>query len=154
MHTYTWMFNPLMATNAYMFVCRYVHTNICTYVCMTKTRLLSIRKSIACATASWLTTTSMYIYRQSQVRKPRGSEVKWAECSFIIGMGHRVFSLTLDSLVDLWGDIQSADDLVSQTSMVRILHLALQTSYYRLALSNWTIDNYNSIKQWTYCEFI
>ena len=152
MHTYTWMFNPLMATNAYMFVCRYVHTNICIRTYDEKLSPVDPTSDCLCH----MINNKKHVYRQSQVRKPRGSEVKWAECSFIIGTGYRVFNFTLDSLVDLWGDIQSADDLVSQTSMVRILHLALQTpwSYYRLALSNWTIDNYDSLKQWTYCEFI
>ena len=28
-----------------------------------------------------------HVYRQSQVRKPNNSEVKWAECSLIIGTG-------------------------------------------------------------------
>ena len=45
------------------------------------TCLLSIRKSLACARASKLTTTNMY--RQSQVRMPNGSEVRWAECLLI-----------------------------------------------------------------------
>ena len=31
-----------------------------------------------------------YVYRQSQVRMPNGSGVKWAECSLIIGTGCRV----------------------------------------------------------------
>ena len=50
--------------------------------------------------------------RQSQVRKPNGSEVKWAECSLIIGTGCwvQVFSLILDSSFGLWVGIQSAGD--------------------------------------------
>ena len=41
-----------------------------------------------------------------------GSEVKWAECSLIIGTGRwvQVFSLILDSSVGLWVGIQSAGD--------------------------------------------
>ena len=54
---------------------------------------------------------------QSQVRKPIGSGVEWAECSLIIGTGCRgqVFSLILDSSVGLSVRIQSAGDLVSET---------------------------------------
>ena len=58
----------------------------------------------------------MYVYECmyvcSQVRKPNGSEVKWAECSLIIGTGCwvQVFSLILDSSVGLWVGIQSAGD--------------------------------------------
>ena len=52
------------------------------------------------------------VYRQSQVRKPNGSEVKWAECSLIIGTGCwvQVFSLILDSTVGLWVGIQFAGE--------------------------------------------
>ena len=56
------------------------------------TCLLLIRKSLACARASKLTKTNnnKHVYRQSQVRKPTGSEVEWAECLLIIGTGCRV----------------------------------------------------------------
>ena len=55
-----------------------------------------------------------HVYRQSQVQKPIGIEVKWAECSLITGMGCwiQVFSLILDSSVALWVGIQSAGKLV------------------------------------------
>ena len=46
------------------------------------------------------------VNRQSQVRKPTGCDVKWAECSLIMGTGYRVstfFSLIFYSSVDLWG---------------------------------------------------
>ena len=51
------------------------------------------------------------------MRKSTDSGVKWAECSLIIGTGCRVqvFSLILDSSVDLSATIQSAGDLVSGT---------------------------------------
>ena len=47
--------------------------------------------------------------------KSTDSGVKWAECSLIIGTGCRVqvFSLILDSSVDLSASIQSAGDFVS-----------------------------------------
>ena len=67
-----------------------------------------------------------HVFRQSQVRKPAGSEVKWVECSLIIGTGCQVqvFSLILDNSVSLWAGIQSVGDLVPETSQVRILHSA------------------------------
>ena len=57
--------------------------------------------------------------------KPNGREVKWAECSLIIGMGYwvQVFSLILNSSVCLSAGIQSAKDSVPKT-LVRILHSA------------------------------
>ena len=58
-----------------------------------------------------------HVYCQSQVRKPTGSGVKWAECLLIIGMGCQVqvFSLIIDSSVGLSVGIQSAGDFVSET---------------------------------------
>ena len=58
-----------------------------------------------------------YVYRQSQVRMPIGSGVRWAECLLIIGTGCRVqvFSLILDSSVGLSAGIQSAEDWVSES---------------------------------------
>ena len=54
----------------------------------------------------------MYVCMQSQVRKPTGSEVEWAECLLIIGTGCRVqvSSLILDSSVGLSAGIQSAGE--------------------------------------------
>ena len=49
-----------------------------------------------------------HVYRQSQVRKPFGSEVKWAECSFITSCCDQVACLILDSPVGMWVGIQSA----------------------------------------------
>ena len=70
--------------------------------------------------------SNKHIYRQSQVRKPVDSEVKWAECSFIIGTGcwAQLLWRILDNSPGLWVDIQSAGDLVSQTSQLRILRSA------------------------------
>ena len=52
------------------------------------------------------------VKRKSQVRKPIGSEVEWAECLLIIGTGCRVqvFNLILDSSVGLSAGIQSAGE--------------------------------------------
>ena len=70
-------------------------------------------------------TNNKHVYRQSQVRKPNGSGVEWAECSLIIGMGCwvQVFTLILDSSVGLSAGIQSAGDSVPKT-LVQILHSA------------------------------
>ena len=64
-----------------------------------------------------------YVFRQSQVRMPNGSGVRWAEFLLIIGTGCRVqvFCLILDSSVGLSAGIQSAEDWVSETLWVRIL---------------------------------
>ena len=51
--------------------------------------VLSIWISLACARASKLTTTNMYIAR-ARCRKSTDCEVKWAECSLIRGTGCRV----------------------------------------------------------------
>ena len=66
----------------------------------------------ACLCKSIEINNNKHVYRQSQVRKPTGSEVEWAECLLIIGTGCRVqvFSLTLDSSVGLSASIQSAGE--------------------------------------------
>ena len=46
--------------------------------------------NIACLCQSIEINNNKYVYRQSQVRKPTGSGVGWAECSLIIGTGCRV----------------------------------------------------------------
>ena len=58
------------------------------------------------------TLSYVYVYRQSQVRKPTGSEVEWAECLLIIGTGCRVqvFNLILNSSVGLSAGIQSGSE--------------------------------------------
>ena len=78
---------------------------------------------IACLCQSIEINNNKYVYRQSQVRMPNGSGVRWAECLLIIGTGCRVqvFSLILDSSVGLSAGIQSAEDWVSETPWVRIL---------------------------------
>ena len=58
--------------------------------------LLSIRKSLACVCVCVCIeiNNNKHVYRQSQVRKPPGSGVEWAECSMIIGtVCQRAFSL-------------------------------------------------------------
>ena len=75
---------------------------------------------IACLCQSIEINNNKYVYRQSQVRMPNGSGVRWAECLLIIGTGCRVqvfFSLTLDSSVGLSAGIQSAGDWVSETPL-------------------------------------
>ena len=65
---------------------------------------------------------------QSQVRKPTGRGVEWAECLLIMWMGNwvQVFSLILNSSVRLAAGIQSAGpvDIWFQRPWVRILHSA------------------------------
>ena len=89
-------------------------------------KLSPFDSNIACLCQCNKINNNKYVYHQSHVRKPIGSEVKWAECSLIIGTGCwvQVFSLILDSSVSLWVGIQSAGDMVSQTSKFRILHSA------------------------------
>ena len=66
----------------------------------------------ACLCQSIEINNNKYVYRQSQVRKPIGNKVEWAECLLIIGTGCRVqvFSLILDSSVGLSAGIQSAGE--------------------------------------------
>ena len=73
--------------------------------------------NIACMCQNIEINNNKHVYRQSQVRKPTGCGVEWAECSLIIGTGCRVevLSLILDSSVGLSAGIQSAGDLVSET---------------------------------------
>ena len=82
--------------------------------------------NIACLCQSIEIDNSKYVYRQSQVRMPNGSGIRRVECLLIIGTGCRVqvFSLILDSSVGLSAGIQSAEDWVSETCWVRILHSA------------------------------
>ena len=46
--------------------------------------------NIACLCQSTEINNNKHVYRQSQVRKPIGSKVEWAECLVIIGTGCRV----------------------------------------------------------------
>ena len=76
-----------------------IYIYICTmyiYVCVLKFRILHSTKDdnlspfdskIACLCQSIKTKNNRLVYHQRQVRKPIGCEVKWAECSFVIGTG-------------------------------------------------------------------
>ena len=81
--------------HVYVYVYVYVCVCVCVYACM----CIEINNN-------------KHVYRQSQVRKPTGSEVEWAEYLLIIGTGCRVqvFSLILDSSVGLSASIQSAGE--------------------------------------------
>ena len=77
----------------------------------------SAEENIACLCQS-IEINNKHVYRQSQVRKPTGGGVEWAECSLIIrgrAVEFKTFSLILDSSVGLSASIQSAGDLVSET---------------------------------------
>ena len=73
--------------------------------------------NIACLCHSIEININKHVYRQSQVRKPTGCEVEWAECLLIIGTGClvQVFSLILDSSVGLSAGIQSTGNSVPET---------------------------------------
>ena len=53
---------------------------------------------IACLCQSIEINNNKYVYRQSQVRMPNGSGVRWAECLLIIGTGCRVQVLAWSSI--------------------------------------------------------
>ena len=93
-----------------VYVCMDACMHVCMYVCMYDVCMY----------------VCMYVCIQSQVRMPNGSGVRWAECLLIIGTSCRVqvFSLILDNSVALSAGIQSAEDWVSETLWVRILHSA------------------------------
>ena len=77
-----------------------------------KNNLSPFDSNIACLCQCIEIYNNRHVYRQSQVRKPTGSGVEWAECLLIIGTGCRVqvFSLILDSSVDLSAGIQFAGE--------------------------------------------
>ena len=59
---------------------------------------------ISCLCQSIKINNNKHVYRQSQLRKPIGSEVKWAECPLITHRGGLLsssFCLILDSSVGL-----------------------------------------------------
>ena len=65
----------------------------------TRVRILHLAKEdnlspfdskIACLCQIIEINNNKHVYRQSQVRKPNGSGVEWAECSLIIGKGYWV----------------------------------------------------------------
>ena len=72
-----------------------------------------------------------HVYRQSQVRRPIGSWVEWAERSLIIGTGCRaqLFSLILDGSASSSAGIQSAGYSIPGT-LVRILHSAEEDNLF------------------------
>ena len=109
-------------------VCIYIYVNLCVYVGYAgkDNNLSPFDSKIACLCQSIEINNNKYVYRQSQVRMPNGSGVRWAEHLLIIGTGCRVqvFSLILDSSVGLSAGIQSAEDWVSETLWVRNLHSA------------------------------
>ena len=74
--------------------------------------------NIACLCQSIEINNKKHVYHQSQVRKPSGSEVEWAEFLLIMGTGCQAqvfFSLILYSSVGLSAGIQSAGEKVSET---------------------------------------
>ena len=81
--------------------------------------------NIACLCQSIEINNNKHVYRQSQVRKPTGSEVKWAECLLIIGTGCRVQVLAWSSIAQ--SVCQQAFSLLANRCLrtwVRILHSA------------------------------
>ena len=63
--------------------------------------LSPLDSNIACLWQSVEINNNKHVYRQSQVRKPNGSEVKWAECSLIIGTGCWVQVFAWSSIAQL-----------------------------------------------------
>ena len=88
-----------------------IHMFKCYHVCE-EDNLSPLDSNIACLCQSIEINNNKHVYRQSQVRKPIGSKVEWAECLLIMGTGCRVqvFSLILDSSVGLSAGIQSAGE--------------------------------------------
>ena len=78
--------SKLTTTN--MYVCMHACMHACMHICMYIYILYDL--NIACPCQSIEINNNKHVYRQSQVRKPNGSEVKWAEWSLIIGTGCRV----------------------------------------------------------------
>ena len=81
-----WM-DPLMDGR----VC--VWMDVCLQVCLhsaEEDNLSPFDSNTACLCQSIEINNNKHVYRQSQVRKPTGNGVEWAECSLIIGTGCRV----------------------------------------------------------------
>ena len=90
-----------------------------------KDNLSPFDSNIACLCQSIEINNNKYVYRQSQVRKPTGSEVEWAECLLIIGTGCWVKVLAWSSLAQ--SVCQQAFSLLANRCLrpwVRILHSA------------------------------
>ena len=66
--------------------------HICMYVMPSaeEDNLSPFDSKIACLCQSIEINNNKYVYRQSQVRMPHGSGVRWAECLLILGTGCRV----------------------------------------------------------------
>ena len=94
-------------------------------------QLVSFRlKKMACLCQSIEINNNKHIYRHSQVGKPTGSEVEWAECSLIIGTGCWVQDLAWYSIAQ--SVCQRAFSLLAiwcLRSQVRILHSAEEDSW-------------------------
>ena len=81
--------------------------------------------NIACLCQSIEINNNKHVYRQSQVRKPTGSMVEWAECLLIIETGCRVQVLAWSSIAQ--SVCQQAFSLLVNRCLrpwVRILHSA------------------------------
>ena len=83
--------------------------------------ILSIRESLACVRSSKL--------QQTYISPDPGAKAKqqWSQVDRMLahhrdGLSSSSFCLIVDNAVGLWVGIQSAGDLVSQTSQFRILH--------------------------------
>ena len=74
-----------------MYVCMHACMYVCMYVCILHSaeedNSSPLDSNIARLCQSIEINNNKHVYPQSQVRKPNGSEVKWAECSLIIGTG-------------------------------------------------------------------
>ena len=69
------------------------------------------------------------------------SQVGWMLVHHREGLLSSNICLILDSSVGLWVGIQSAGDLVSQTSKVRILHSAVEDNYVCLSVCLYVCNN-------------
>ena len=88
-----------MYVYVYVYVYMYVYVHVYVYVYMFSRgrQLVSFRFENRRLCQIIEINNNQHVYCQSQVRKPIGSEVKWAECSLIIGTGCWVlFFFSLD----------------------------------------------------------
>ena len=112
------------STIIYRFLCGFICVSLCQGIKIQPTNMYvcSIRKPLAYARASKLTTINMSVYiarARCECQMAVGSGGLNACWSYNVGAGCRVpvFSLILDSSVGLSAGIQSAGDLVSETLM-------------------------------------
>ena len=80
-----------------LLVNRYLRPWVRTLPSAEEDNLSPLDSNIACLSQS-IEINNKHVYRQSQVRKPTGSEVEWAECLLIIGTGCRVQVLAWSSI--------------------------------------------------------